>query len=94
MSDDDYTVEQHDLLQMMSEYLISTDADAVAPLRCDYGHCERNKGESMILMFQLSIFYPHSLHVIVPLSRFAVGGSGEAMESQIFHPTYAFLILV
>jgi len=94
MSDDDYTVEQHDLLQMMSEYLISTEADAVAPLRCDYGHCERSKGESIILVFQLFIFYMHSLHGVVDVSRFAEGGSDEAMETQTCQTTYAFLIPV
>lgn len=44
MSDDDYTIDQHDLLLMMAEHLIKTSADAIAPLRCDYGHCERSKG--------------------------------------------------
>ena len=46
MSDDDYTIDQHDLLLMMAEHLIKTSADAIAPLRCDYGHCERSKGIS------------------------------------------------
>lgn len=45
MSDDDYTIDQHDLLLMMAEHLIKTSADAIAPLRCDYGHCERSKGK-------------------------------------------------
>ena len=44
MSDDDYTMDQHDLLLMMAEHLIATGAHAIAPLRCDYGHCERSKG--------------------------------------------------
>ena len=45
MSDDDYTIDQHDLLLMMAQHLITTGAHAIAPLRCDYGHCERSKGK-------------------------------------------------
>lgn len=60
MSDDDYTIDQHDLLLMMAEHLIKTGAHAIAPLRCDYGHCERSKGKAMnklVAVLALLVFH-------------------------------------
>ncbi|XP_067950760.1 uncharacterized protein [Watersipora subatra] len=64
MSDDDYTIGQQDLLLMMAEHLIATEAHAIAPLRCDYGHCERSKGmihmgkEGDLTVYPNMTFYP------------------------------------
>ena len=64
MSDDDYTIDQHDLLLMMAQHLITTGAHAIAPLRCDYGHCERSKGKVTSKMLIVMHYIIHRLDVL------------------------------
>ncbi|KAF6036221.1 hypothetical protein EB796_005462 [Bugula neritina] len=64
MSDDDYTLDQQDLLLMMADKLIKTGAHAIAPLRCDYGKCARSKGEPQ-LPSQLIIVFVLLLSLLI-----------------------------